>query len=202
MKQLLILLLCLPVLQACASRTLPSLPNATSLQVEADQMVVIGKFELVPPINPDYEQRRCGKAPGEVPLLDHLFMATGPQYKPIKISDLNKAEFQSSLQAVWGVPFMVKAPRQRTFFNGGVTYLNIARQERLWFPGGYYFDVPSDAQAVYIGTLRFYRNDFNVITRIEVFDERQDISRLPITTDGLTSRIRTSLLKKHTDRLF
>jgi hypothetical protein len=166
------------------------------LQVEADQMVVIGKFELVPPINPNYEQRRCGKAPGEIPLLDNFFMATGTQYQPIKISDLNKAEFQSSLQAVWGEPFMVKAPRQRTFFNGGVTYLNIARQERLWFPGGYYFDVPSDAQAVYIGTLRFYRNDFNVITRTEVINEQQDISRLLPTVDGLTSRVLISLLKK------
>ena len=71
---------------------------------------------------------------------------------------------------------MVKAPRQRTFLNGGVTYLDIAERERLWFPGGYYFDVPSDAGAVYIGTLRFYCNDFNTITKVEVIDERQDIA--------------------------
>ena len=94
------------------------------------------------------------------------------------------------------MPFMVKAPRQRTFLNGGVTYLDIAERERLWFPGGYYFDVPSDAGAVYIGTLRFYRNDFNTITKVEVIDECQDIAAALKKTGGSALQVRPSLLKR------
>lgn len=91
---------------------------------------------------------------------------------------------------------MVKAPRQRTFLNGGMTYLNVMQEERLWFPGGYYFDVPSGAGAVYIGTLRYTRNDFNSITKVEVIDERQDVAAALEKTGGSPLQVQTSLLKR------
>jgi 3-oxosteroid 1-dehydrogenase len=34
-----------------------------------------------------------------------------------------------------------------------VTYLDVRYHERLWFPGGYYFDVPNGATAIYIGDI-------------------------------------------------
>ena len=90
---------------------------------------------------------------------------------------------------------MVKAPRQRTFLNGGVTFLNVVRQEKLRFPGGYYFEVPSGAEAIYIGTLRYHRNDFNTITKVEVIDERQDIAAALKNTGSSPLQVRPSLLK-------
>jgi hypothetical protein len=59
---------------------------------------------------------------------------------------------------------------------GRERHLDLVKQEKLWFPGGYYFDVPKGAAAVYIGTLRYFRDDFNSITRVEVIDERKDIA--------------------------
>jgi hypothetical protein len=89
---------------------------------------------------------------------------------------------------------MVKAPRQRTFVNGAVAHLDVMEQDRLWFPGGYYFDVPAGAPAVYIGTLRFHRNDFNTITRVEVVDERKDIPAV-LSGSASPSDVRPALLK-------
>jgi hypothetical protein len=193
MKKALLILFCL-ALQACA---LPQpLPPATDLKPGASEVVVIGKIELVPPINPEFEQRRYWNVLGEERMLTHLLMATGGENRPIKTSEFDGSDFQNSLEVEWGVPFMVKAPRRQTFLNGGVIYLDVRYQERLWFPGGYYFDVPGDARAVYIGTLRYHRNDFNSITKVEVIDERQDIAAVLKTTGGSPLQVRPSLLKR------
>lgn len=189
-----LLLLVFAALQACA---LPQpLPPATDLKAGASEVVVIGKIELVPPINPEVEQRRYWNVLGEERMLTHLLMATGGENKPIKSPEFDGADFQRALEVEWGVPFAVKAPRERTFLNGGVTYLDVRYQERLWFPGGYYFDVPSGAKAVYIGTLRYHRNDFNRITKVEVVDERRDIAAAVKAAGGSVPQVQASLLKK------
>ena len=57
--------------------------------------------------------------------------------------------------------------------------------------------MPADAAAVYIGTLRFHRNDFNTITRVEVLDERGDIAvTLKQKEGGKPLQVRPSLLKR------
>lgn len=192
MRKVLAILFCL-LLQACAMPH--ALPEAPDLRAGDAEVVVIGKIELVPPIDPKFEQKTHWNVIGEKRMLGRVWMSTGAQYKPVKTSDLDAADFQESLEAQWGVPFMVKAPRHaRTYFNGGLTHLNVMEQERIWFPGGVYFDVPQGASAVYIGTLRFHRNDFNAITRVEVLDERKDIAAVLKT--GSAADVRTSLLKR------
>jgi hypothetical protein len=189
--RLLLLLFCL-ALQACA---LPrSLPIATDLKPSESEVVVIGKIELVPPLNPQFEQRTHWNVIGEKRMLNHVLVATAGEFKPVRTSRLDVADFQSSLEVEWGVPFMVNAPRQRTFLNGALAHLDVLRQEKLWFPGGYYFDVPKGAAAVYIGTLRYHRNDFNTITRVEVVDERKDITTV-LKAGASSSDVRPSLLK-------
>jgi hypothetical protein len=192
MKKILALAACL-VLQACA---LPrSLPAATDLKPGASEVVVIGKIELVPPLDPRLEQKTHWNVVGEKRMLSRVLVATGGDHKMLKGPTLDAADFQSSLEVEWGVPFMVRAPRQRTFVHGAVAHLDVLEQEKLWFPGGFYFDVPKDAAAVYIGTLRYYRNDFNAITRVEIVDERKDIASA-LKGDAPTSSVLQSLLKK------
>ena len=192
MKKLLVLSACL-VLQACAVRTLPP---ASDLRAGDGEVVVIGKIELVPPIEAKFEQRTHWNVVGEKRLLSHVWVATGSEFRPVKTSTPDTADFQDSLEVEWGVPFMVKAPRQpRTYINGGMAHLNVVQQERLWFPGGLYFDVPSGANAVYIGTLRYHRNDFNAITRVEVIDERRDIATV-LKGSGNAADVRPALLKR------
>jgi hypothetical protein len=191
MRTLLAILACL-ALQACSIPR--ALPAASDLRVGPSEVVVVGKIELVPPLDP-LEQRTYWNVLGDKRFLSHVFVATGSSYKPVTTSRLDGAEFQSSLEVEWGVPFMVKAPRQRTFLNGAVLHLDIREQDRLWFPGGFYFDVPKDAAAVYIGTLRYFRNDFNSITRVEIVDERKDIASV-LKTAGSPAEVRPSLLKR------
>lgn len=177
-------------MQACAIPQ--ALPGATDLHPGSSDVVVIGKIELVPPLEPG-EQKSHWNVIGDQ-RMHRIWMATGPEIRPVTPGDVKASEFQTSLEADWGVPFMVKAPRRRTFFNGGVSHLDVLANSKLWFPGGLYFDVPADARAVYIGTLRFHRNDFNSITRVEVVEERRDIP--VVLKSGSPSEVRTSLLKR------
>ena len=189
--KILALLFCL-ALQAC---TLPrSLPATADVKPGESEVVVIGKIELVPPLNPKFEQKTHWNVIGEKRMLSRVLIATASEYKPVNTSKLDFADFQSTLEVEWGVPFMVNAPRQRTYLNGAVTHLDVLEQDKLWFPGGYYFDVPKGAAAVYIGTLRYFRDDFNSITRVEVIDERKDITSV-LKAWASPSDVRPSLLK-------
>lgn len=191
MKVSLALFFCL-LLQACAMPR--ALPEAADLRAGDGGVVVIGKVELVPPLEGG-EQRSHWSVVGEKRLLQRVWLSTGGEYRPVKTSQFDAADFQGSLEAQWGVPFMVKAPRQRTWINGGVTHLDVVDQQRLWFPGGLYFDVPAGASAVYIGTLRFHRNDFNVITRVEVVEERRDVAAA-LKGAAAAAEVQTSLLRR------
>lgn len=190
MKNLAAVLLVL-LLQACAVPQ--TVPQATGLDAGAsDVVVVIGKIELVPPLEKG-EQKSHWNVVGEDRMF-RVWMATGPDFKPVTPGHPKASEYQASIEADWGKPFMVKMPRQRTFFNGGTTYLDVVDNARLSFPGGVYFEVPADAKAVYIGTLRYHRNDFNTITRVEVVEERRDIPL--VLKSGSPGDVRTSLLKR------
>ena len=179
------------LLQACAIPR--ALPEASDIKADDDEVVVIGKIELVPPLDKNEQVSRWNVI-GEKRMF-RIWMATGPEHRPIHTGNLQVSEFQSSLEADWGQPFMVKAPRQRTYLNGGVTSLDAINQTRLWFPGGYYFEVPAGASAVYIGTLRYHRNDFNTITKVEVVDDRKDVAAM-LKTGAYGNEVRTSLLKR------
>jgi hypothetical protein len=78
---------------------------------------------------------------------------------------------------------MVELERQTTWLKGGMMQLDVMQQDRLWFPGGLYFDVPAGAKAVYIGTLRYTRNDFNTIVNMEVLDD-QDVTLTKLGVNG------------------
>ena len=181
------------LLQACAMpRTLPA---ANDLKAGADEVIVVGKIELVPPLQ-SLEQRTHWNVIGEKRMLGHVMMATGAGDKPVSMPSLQVADFQQTLDAEWGVPFMVRMPRQRTYFNGAMAHLDVLERDRLWFPGGLYFDVPKDAPAVYIGTLRYHRNDFNAITRVEIVDERKDVATVLKAAGASPAEVRPSLLRR------
>ena len=179
------------LLQACA---IPhALPEATGLSASDAEVVVIGKIELVPPLDAG-EQKSHWNVVGEKRMF-RIWLATGPEFKPVHPGRIDAREFQESVEADWGRPFSVKMPRRRTFINGGTTYLDVLEGSRLWFPGGVFFDVPPDAKAVYIGTLRYHRNDFNTITRVEVVNDPKDIA-MALKGNAPASFVRTSLLRR------
>lgn len=165
----LILLLACAWLGGCS---LPQpLPEASDTQARGNGMVVIGKFELEPPFNPELEQETYWNIVGDGQILNQFAMAVSGTPQPVNTSQVSMKDWRSYIDAQWGQPFAVTATRQTTYLNGGMTQLDLKSQDRLFFPGMLYFDAPEDASAVYIGTLRYTRNDFNRIVKVEIIDE-------------------------------
>lgn len=165
----------LPLLLACAwlgGCALPqALPEASGPQVPANAVVVIGKFELVPPFNQELEQDTHWQVLGDGRILNQVAMATSSKPQPVRTSQFVMKDWRTYIDAQWDQPFAVRASRQTTYLNGAITQLDVVSQDRLWFPGQLYFEAPDNAGAVYIGTVRYTRNDFNRIVKVEVIDE-------------------------------
>lgn len=83
-------------LQACS---LPqALPTATEVKTGSPEVVVIGKIELVPPINPALEQHRYWNVLGEERMLSNVIIATNPEYKAIDTSQPRGRDFHRMVE--------------------------------------------------------------------------------------------------------
>lgn len=169
-----------------------AVPVADGLKPSASKVVVIGKVVLDPPFMAEYEQQTYFHMIGDEQIVGRVYVATGPA-KPIS-HELTMKEWQKSIVAQWDEPFMVEMERKRTWVRGAMTFLDAASQERLLFPGGVHFDVPEGTSAIYVGTLRYQRDDFNTITKMEVIDEYEDtLQALGLAADR--QQVAVSLLK-------
>lgn len=151
--------------------TLPSaMQKASNLNTSPSDVIIVGKIELDPPIDTKYEQTTHAMVIGDDAILNKIVMSTGTDPKPVNTS-ITMSEWQNAIEAEQGKTFFLKSGRQRTYLKGAMITLDVVNQDRIWLPGDIHFDVPDNAHAVYIGTLRYTRNDFNDITKMEVLDE-------------------------------
>lgn len=154
-----------------SSCTFPStMQKATKIGASPSSVIIVGKIELDPPIDNKLEQRTHWNVVGDDVILSKIVMATGTDPAPVSTS-IVMSEWQNAIEAVQGKTFFLQTRRQRTYLKGAMITLDVMSQDRIWLPGGMYFDVPKDTQAVYIGTLRYTRDDFNDVKKIEVIDE-------------------------------
>tara|TARA_R110002049_G_scaffold124479_1_gene279986 strand:- start:68696 stop:69286 length:591 start_codon:yes stop_codon:yes gene_type:complete len=173
-----------------------SLPEADDLSSSENHVIVVGKFELDPPFNPELEQKTHWNVICDEQMINKVAMATGDTSEPVSFDKFRGKEWRNYIRAEWGKPFAVQVPRKRTYLKGAVVQLDVLSQDKLWFPGGFYFDVPENVSAIYIGTLRYTRNEFNTIESAEVVDEyNQTLTELSESFENI-SLVKRHLLKK------
>lgn len=186
----LFLILAAASLSACMSGF--KLPAATGVTAGADEVVLIGAVSLDPPIVPANEQIKHCTILGDGKIINTVFVATGAEPQPPHPSEHHK--WKNVIVTAWDTPFMVTVPRQKTWIQAAAKMLNLVNGDKLLFPGGLYVNPPHNAQAIYIGTLKYHRNDFNDIVGIEVLDEYDHtIKQLGLGDDA--AAIRKSLLR-------
>lgn len=172
MKRLAVILCVAMLGSGCALR----LPDASSDVPPPGRVIVVGKLVLDPPIA-ESEQNTQWNVIGEGALRRRVWMATGPKAVPINPDAQKMSDWQNHLRAEWGRTFMVTAPSRRTWLRGAKAQLDASIGSEIWFPGGYWFEAPEGAQAIYIGTLYYKRGDFYSIESVEVRDEYREALR-------------------------
>ena len=172
-------------------------PVVDSISKSSDSIVVIGKVELEPPLDVKNEQTTHKMLIGDGAILNKIVLSYGQQYQPIKSGGYpNFKEWKNYIKADLGKAFMVRLPRGKMFINGGMVILDARDMGNLQFPGGFYLTTPQHASAIYIGTLRYTRNVFNSIKKIEILDEfSKTMTELQLTPTQVQN-IQKGLLKR------
>ena len=62
--------------------------------------------------------------------------------------------------------------------------------DRLILPGGLKYEVQPSDRAIYIGTLRYHRDDYNAITKVDLLDEFDKAKKAFVKQHGATVKLR------------
>jgi hypothetical protein len=150
-------------------------PRAPVTSIEAlgrDEIVLVGRVELVPPLRKG-EQKIRGAVVGDFE--NRLYLMLDEKLRPLP-DEPRVADYAGRIEAPLGGTFFVRSKAEPFYVLGGVLFLEIggSSMQRVYFPGGLHVAVKPGDKAVYIGTLRYHRDEFFEVTRVSVVDEHRE----------------------------
>ena len=135
--------------------------------VGPNEVIVVGRVELSPPLE-DADQILDSIGSGR--LKNKLFVVTDEKWReksgPISIGD-------EYFEATLGEPFYIKSNNKPFYFLKGVIYTEAtgSGMDNVELPGGVKVEIHSNDKAVYVGTIRFVRNEYFDITKAQIIDD-------------------------------
>ena len=146
----------------------PRAPVDSQEAVATGDTIVVGRVELVPPLRKG-EQRLHGVGSGRYE--NTIFLLTDERLRKLP-PDPALSDFAGRIEATLGSIFYVRSSDRPFYILGGVLFLEIGSgMSRARFPGGLKVALKAGERAVYIGTLRYHRDEFFEITSVVVVDE-------------------------------
>jgi hypothetical protein len=178
-------------LAACAPA--PRAPVTSLDSIGRDEVVLVGRVEIVPPLRKD--EQKIGRNVIGGNIRDHLFLMAGDQPRPLR-DDPRIAEYAGRIEAPLSATFFVRSEAKPFYINGGLLILEMGGSsvQRVYFPGGLRVDIKPGDRAVYVGTLRYTRDEFFEIKRTQVVDEHREASKQFAAKFGSGTALRKALL--------
>jgi len=189
-----VFLLLLVLAQGCSvgGKFLPEVGSLST--VKKDEVVVVGTISLSPKLEKD-EQELDPKGVWDV-------MGYGSKNKNRSMITFNSKPVASGYKYVinpeLGKVFFFSVPRNMKYIVDGeiLTVFSRFGSEKIILPTGFKVNIKPSDKAVYIGDIRYKRDDFNSITRIELKDNYTKARRLFRKKFGKKYKLRKSLVKK------
>src|SRR5713226_4022222 len=133
------------------------------------EVTVVGRIDLVPPLS-EQELKTIGG--GRLKNRGYVFLSD-------RFIGMDKLPVNASRHAVLidlGTHFVVKRDQFENLHYSGVWLGNklATYNEQIRLPGGVIYKIRAEDKAVYIGTLRYHRDEYNGIKNIEYVDEYND----------------------------
>ena len=162
-------LIALSALALAACAPAPRVPLGALSELGSDEVVLVGKVELVPALR-KHEQKIRGNVVGNFE--NRMYLVMDDKLRPLP-DDLRVADYAGRIEALMGSTFFVRSKAAPAYILGGVVFLDIGgtSQQKAYFPGGFQVAAKPGERAVYIGTLRYHRDEFFEIQRVTVVDE-------------------------------
>lgn len=158
-------------LAGCVGAPLQPLDSASSLS--SGETVIVGRIELVPPLE-DGEQRVESK--GMVinlyadEMKNGVFLLTDAKSR--NIGEPSISDYRNRIEAKLEKPFYVRAKSAPFHINAAEIMMSVDRSgtSKVRLPARFRVDIRPGDRAVYIGTVRYHRDEFFEIKRVEVID--------------------------------
>ena len=136
--------------------------------VGSGETVVVGRIELVPPLRKG-EQRIDALNSGSFENLVYLMADDKNRALP---DEPKTADFDGRIEATLEQTFFVRSSDHPFYILGGVLWLEIGSgQNKAYFPGGLRVPVRTGDKAVYVGTVRYYRDEFWNFSKVTIVDD-------------------------------
>ena len=185
------------MIQACA--TMKMMPDAASAQAADGKLIVVGKFELNPPLaKVEKESGKKGflNTYNPADYVNTVYFSATPQAAEKIDQSMMTPQWNNTLHATFDETYFKESDAQKTYINAGMTYVDAISMDKAWLPGFMSFTPPANAKAVYIGTVRYTRDDFWNITKVQVIDEYKSAKTEFEKRFGKAVRLEKALLRR------
>lgn len=177
-------------------------PEVTSLgEISSGTVLLVGQVDLVPPLRPGEQRIRLGT-------FDPLDIAGKLRDRAV----LHLANERNAAEETWevinprlGETFFFRIPQDKRFVVMGtittkrvttkVTKRQVVEDVAEIIVPGVEFDLKPTDKAVYVGTLRLYRDEFNEVTKAEILDQYSSASAEFKKKFGNSARLRKAIAK-------
>ncbi len=165
--------------------------------LDEDEIVLVGRVELLPPLE-DFEQNL--KTIGSKRYKNGASFIIGERTVDLENPRLRDNKYADGVQL--GQDFYIRRKRNDTFFYSGSMILTSSvmggAMDRIVLPGGLKYAIRASDKAVYIGTFRYHRDDYNAITKVDLvneFDKAQEAFVERFGSKVKLRRIKPSIIK-------
>ncbi|MCX8124590.1 MAG: hypothetical protein N3F66_10565 [Spirochaetes bacterium] len=188
---ILVLILFIAVMLSCTSgQNVSSLSN-----LDKDDVILVGKVILDPPLHPN-EYTKIISIKGST---GYVYLYYSTKVKPIESLDIGLSQISNSIKTENAKTFYVKFKNQPLYFYYGFVLMDIdtdsGNDSYAYLPAGWVVNPQSNDKAVYIGTIKYYRDEFFRITKVDIIDEYDNVSKEFYEKYGNTIPLKKSLLK-------
>jgi hypothetical protein len=189
------LLWCGLLIAGCAT---PRKPVTSLGSLGSHEAVLVGRIEMVPPLQVG-EQRLEGLFVSD--LRNRAYFLTDDHWREVH-GEPSLSDYRGHVGEEFGKTFAVAVPTQPLYVLKGIMYLHFTnnRWEQAWLPGGLKVDLQPGDKAVYMGTIRYHRNEFMDITKVEIVDdfnrERADFAKKFGAGPALRKKLATTVKAK------
>ncbi|MFQ5760142.1 MAG: hypothetical protein ACE5HM_04115 [Acidiferrobacterales bacterium] len=165
--------------------------------LDEDEIVLVGRVELLPPLE-DFEQNL--KTIGSKRYKNVANFMIGERAVDPENPRLRDNKYVDGVKL--GQDFFIRRKRTDTFFYSGSMILTSSVMggvmDRIVLPGGLKYAIRASDKAVYIGTFRYHRADYNAITKLDLLNdfERANKAFIKQFGNGVKLRPRSAVVIK------
>jgi len=145
-------------------------PAASAPEPGSHKTIVVCKIELDPPLQKNEQHFKWNEL-GTGQFENKVLLLTDQEYRQVG-GDPELSDYKNRMELKLGETGYFMSENEPFYVLAGLIMMSMSPvMQKMYLPGGYKVPIRPGDQAVYIGTIRYHRDEFSEITKIEVIDD-------------------------------